>query len=126
MKRSWMGLALLLVLLAASLLVTGFMDRIHEEMALDLRQSAECALLGDWDNVQLFLKRTNRVWEKWDRLRSCFADQKAVEDVDAALAALEIWRQSKDATAYRASCAALTKQVEAMGEAHKLTWWNVF
>ena len=126
MKRSWMGLALLLVLLAASLLVTGFMDRIHEEMALDLQQSAECALLGDWDNVQLFLKRTNRVWEKWDRLRSCFADQKAVEDVDAALAALEIWRQSRDAAAYRAACAALTKQVEAMGEAHKLTWWNVF
>jgi hypothetical protein len=126
MKRSWIGLALLLVLLVISLAVTGFMTRIHEDLALDLRQSAESALLGDWDNVQLFLRRANRSWTKWGHLRASFADHKEVEAVDAALASLEIWRQSKDAAAYRAACAALTKQVEALGEAHKLTWWNVF
>lgn len=126
MKRSWIGLGLLVVLLVISLAVTGFMTRIHEEMALDLRQSAECALLGDWDNVQLFLRRTNRSWETWGHLRACFADHGETEKIDAALASVEIWRQSKDAVAYRAACAALIKQVEAMGEAHKLTWWNVF
>ena len=126
MKRSWIGFGLLAVLLAVSVVVTGFMGRIHEEMVLDLKQSSECARLSDWDNAALFLERANRNWEKWDHLRSCFANHQETEAIDASLSALDVLRQSKDATAYRASCAALTKQVEAMGEAHKLTWWNVF
>ena len=126
MKRSWIGFGLLAVLLAVSVVVTGFMGRIHEEMALDLKQSSECARLSDWDNAALFLERANRNWEKWDHLRSCFANHQETEAIDASLSALDVLRQSKDATAYQASCAALTKQVEAMGEAHKLTWWNIF
>ena len=126
MKRSWLGLGLLLLLLVLSVATTAVMTRIHAEMALDLRQSSECALLGDWDNVQLFLKRANRSWEKWAHLRACFADHGETEDIDAALASLEIWQQTKDSAAYRAACAALTRQVEAVGEAHELTWWNVF
>lgn len=126
MKRSWIGFALLLVLLAVCLAVTVFMTRIHEDMALDLKQSEECALLGDWDNAALFLRRASRNWEKWEPLRSCFADHSETEDIDAALASLEIWCRIRDSAAYRASCAALTKQVEAVGEAHALTWWNVF
>ena len=126
MKRSWIGLGILLVLLAVSLLVTGFMTRIHEDLALELEQSAQCVREGDWDNTELFLRRANREWERWAHLRGCFADHGETEDIDASLAALEIWFQARDPDAYRAACAALTKQVEAVGEAHKLTWWNVF
>lgn len=125
MKRSWVGLGLLVALLLLSLAVTGFMTRIHEEMALELRQSAECALLGDWDNVALFRKRAGRSWEKWAHLRASFADHGETEEVDAALAALEIWQQARDATAYRAACASLVTRIEAIGEAHRLVWWNV-
>ena len=126
MKRSWLGLGLLALLLAVSVAVTGFMTRIHEDMALDLEQSAECALLGDWENTSLFLGRANRSWKKWAHLRSSFADHGETEAVDAALASLEIWFQTKDAVSYRAACASLGKQVKALGEAHKLTWWNMF
>ena len=126
MKQSWLGLALLIVLLAVSVAVTGFMTRIHEDISLDLEQSAQCALLGDWDNTSLFLGRASRGWEKWAHLRTCFADHGETEKIDAALASLAVWRQAKDATAYRAACAALVRQVQALGEAHELTWWNVF
>lgn len=126
MKRSWIGFGLLVVLLVLSLLTTGLMTRIHEEVALELRQSAECALLGDWENVHLFLTRAQRGWTKWEHLRSCLMDHTPAEEMDAAFASLEIYRQSKESTAYRAACASLISRMEALAEAHELTWWNIF
>ena len=125
MKRCWLGFGLLLVLLVVALVVTAMMTRIHRDMELDLQQSADCALLGQWEDVQLFLRRARRTWTKWERFRSCFADQTPVEDIDAALETLEVYRQARDATAYRAACVHLARQVAALGEAHKPVWWNL-
>ena len=126
MKRSWIGFALLIVLLVLSLLVTGFMTRIHESIEMDLRQSGECALEKDWDSADLFYRRALRTWNKWAHLRACFADHNPVEDIDASFAALDIYRQTRETISYTAACAALSKQVAAVGEAHELVWWNVF
>ena len=126
MKRSWIGFGMLLVILALSLLATGMMTRIHEEVALELKQSEECALLGDWDNVHLFLTRARRNWTKQEHLRSCLMDHTPAEEMDAAFAALEVYRQGKDSLTYRAACATLVNRMEALAEAQKLTWWNIF
>ena len=47
MKRCWFGAGLLIALLVVSLGVTWGMDKIHEPIAADLNQAAECAELGD-------------------------------------------------------------------------------
>lgn len=125
MKRCWLGFGLLLVLLVLSLAATGFMTRIHESMALELEQSAECALLGDWDNTELFFRLAQRNWSKWEHLRACFADHEPAEEIDASLEALKVYCQARDAVTYRAACAALVCQVRAMGEAHQAVWWNL-
>lgn len=126
MKRSWIGFGLLLVILVISLLATALMTRIHEEVALELKQSAQCALLGDWDNVQLFLTRAERRWTKQAHIRACLMDHTPAEEMDAAFASLEVYRQSKDPIAYRAACASLTSRMEALAEAQSVTWWNLF
>ena len=45
MKRCWFGLGLLVVILAISLGVTWGMVKIHEPIAADLRQAAQCGSL---------------------------------------------------------------------------------
>ena len=125
MKRSWIGFGLLLLLLAASLLVTAMMTRIHEDISLELLQASECALLGEWENVQMFQHRARRKWEKWAHFRACFSDHTPAENIDAGFAAMDIYRRAKDATAYRSACAGLTVQIGALGEAHALVWWNL-
>lgn len=125
MKRSWFGLGLLVLLLVLALAVTVVMDLAQEQMCLSLAQSKESALLGQWEDVQFFLTHAEGQWEKHSHLRACFADQSALEDVEAALAALEVYRQSKDALSYRAACASLICRLEAIGEAHKPVWWNI-
>lgn len=126
MKRSWIGFSLLVVLLVLSLIVTGFMTRIHESIELDLNQASRCALLKDWESTELFCRRAFRTWKKWEHFRACFADHNPVEDIDADFAALDVYLQTRESVSCSALCSALARQVAAVGEAHEPVWWNFF
>lgn len=125
MKRCWFGAGLLIVLLAASLSVTWGMDKIHEPIAADLNQAAECAKLGDWRNAENFSRRAEESWNKWEHFRACFADHTPTEEVGAELAAMDTARQERETTDFAASCARAAKMVQAVGDAHALCWWNL-
>lgn len=125
MKRSWIGFGLLMILLVLSLLSTAFLTRVHHQTVLELEQSQQCALLGDWDNTHLFLRRAQNRWDKWEHLLASLTDHEPAEKIGASFAVLDIYRQSKDATSYRAVCADLVCQVEALGNAHAPVWWNL-
>ena len=125
MKRCWFGAGLLIVLLAASLSVTWGMDKIHEPIAADLNQAAECAELGDWHNAENFSRRAEESWNKWEHFRACFADHTPTEEVGAELAAMDTARQERETTDFAASCARAAKMVQAVGDAHALCWWNL-
>ena len=125
MKRCWFGAGLLIVLLAVSLGVTWGMDKIHEPIAADLKQAAECAELGDWHNAEVFSRRAEADWNKWEHFRACFADHTPTEEVGAELAAMETARQERETVDFAASCARAAKMVQAVGDAHALCWWNL-
>lgn len=125
MKRSWIGLFLLLVLLAASIASTWAMSRIHEPIEKDLKQAAECAMLGDWVNANRFFRKAGADWKKWEHFRSCFADHNPVEEIDAGMEALEVYCYAQEDVAFAAACRDLARQVAAVGEAHELVWWNL-
>lgn len=125
MKRSWIGLALLLVLLGLSLLATWAMDRIHGPIAADLEQAAESAVLGDWTNADYFAQKAWSQWEKWSHFRACLADHTPTEDISAEFAAVQVYCVCRDQTNFAAACGELAKKVEAVGDAHGLVWWNV-
>ncbi|MBP3683845.1 MAG: DUF4363 family protein [Oscillospiraceae bacterium] len=126
MKRSWLGFGLLLVLLVLSLAATGILTRAHEQTVLELELSSEAALLGDWEDVHLLLRRADRRWTKWAHIFACFADHGPVEQIDADFAVLDVCRQSRQAESYRVACTRLAKQITDLAEAQALTWWNLF
>lgn len=125
MKRCWFGLGMLLVLLAVSLGVTWCMDAIHRPIAADLNQAAECAELGDWHNAEVFSRRAESEWDKWEHFRDCFADHTPTEEISAELAAMSESRQEREEAVFAASCARAAKMVQAVGDAHALCWWNL-
>lgn len=125
MKRSWIGLVLLLVLLTAGLLTTWAMARIHEPIARNLEQAAQCVILGDWVNADKFSREARDSWEKWAHFRTCLADHSPVEEIDAGFGALEVYKTAQENVAFAASCMELARKIEAVGEAHGLLWWNV-
>lgn len=125
MKRSWIGLFLLLVLLILGGLATWGMGRIHEPIAKDLEQAAACSLPGDWESADKFFQNAKVNWKKWEHFRACLADHSPVEEIDAGFAELQVYSAAREDAAFAASCMALARKVAAVGEAHGLYWWNM-
>lgn len=125
MKRCWIGGALLLVLLAASLGVTWAMGEIHEPIQADLNRAAEAALAGDWNGGRLWFLRARDRWEQWEHFRACFADHTPAEDISAGFKALEVHCRIRELDDFAADCRELARKAAAMGEAHGLNWWNL-
>lgn len=125
MRRSWIGLGMLLVLLVIALLVTWGMNRIHEPISRELALAADRALGGQWEEARSLASSAGGKWEKWAHFRGCFADHSPMEEVDAEFARLEAYSAAGEESEFAASCAELSRKVKAMGEAHGLSWWNV-
>lgn len=125
MKRSWVGFALLLVLLAVGILSAWGMIRIHEPVEADLKQAAECALQEDWENADLFFRQAKEMWENWEHFRACFADHTPVEEIDGEFEMLEVYCATRENAAFAAGCRELARKTAAVGEAHEMVWWNL-
>ncbi len=126
MKRSWIGLGLLLALIAIGIGVTVLMTNIHDPIAADLEQAAECVSLGDWYQGDRFFQKARSGWEEWSHVRTSFADHTPTEEIDALFAQLQVYDTAREDAAFAAGCMELAKKVAAVGEAHELVWWNVF
>ena len=126
MKRSWIGLGLLLILLGVSLLSAALMERLHKPIALELEQAARYALEGDWTHADAQSRLALNQWDTWAHFRGCLADHGPMEEIESGIASLKVYRQVRDEVSFAAGCMELARQVEAMGQAHGLVWWNLF
>ena len=108
MKRLWVGIILLLILLAGTLAVTVAMDRIYAPMA-------EALEAGD-------LEKAEQRYGRWRQLTAAFADHGPMEEMDSLFARAEI---CEDAQERKALCAELAQRARAMSNAHSPTWWNL-
>jgi len=126
MKRSWLGVGLLAIMLVIGLLVTRAMGRIHDPIARDLTAAGEYALAGNWNQAEALSQQASDSWEKHALFRACFADHNPTEEIDACFAQLETYKRMKEETAFAAACGETAQKVKAVGEAHKLIWNNFF
>lgn len=108
MKRLWVGIILLLILLAGTMAVTVAMDRIYAPMV-------EALEAGD-------LEAAEERYGRWRQLTAAFADHGPMEEMDALFARAEI---CKDDQERKALCAELAQRAKAMSNAHSPTWWNL-
>ena len=125
MKRGWFGAALLLVLLLLGIFSTVTMGMFHKPMSEAMERASELSLDGNWEQATRIAGQTEENWEELWHFSACFADHGPMEEIDSLFAQLEIYRETKDVLGFAAVCASLSKQLEAMGDAHELSWWNL-
>ena len=126
MTRSWIGFILLVVLLLGCLLVTKTMVDIHDPLESRLLQAGQAAMDGHWVQAQELFRQAEEDWKEHAHFRGCFADHNPVEEIDAAFAMLRVTCAARDQVAFAGGCRSLARQVATVGEAHELTWWNLF
>lgn len=125
MKRLWIGVALLLVLLAAGMLSTFAMGRFHHSQARRLEAAASAALESDWEQTQEILHQCR---SRWLRFRNCIAagaSHEPIEEIDSLYSQLDIYLRHRDTTGFALCCTSLRHRTEALGEAQSINWWNL-
>ena len=99
MKRSWIGFALLLVLLAGGIAATWGMAKCHEPIARDLENAAKTALQGDMARGESLMLQARDAWGRSRHLGACFADHTPMEEIDALFAQVEVYAAVREETA---------------------------
>lgn len=125
MKRCWIGVVCLVLLLMGGLYVDRVMGRSHAPVSQDLDRAAECAMAEDWTGAEAFTDRARENWEKNWHFSAAFADHEPMENIDALFSRLTVFAAAREKEEFGALCRELSRQVKAMGDAHDLKWWNL-
>lgn len=125
MKRLFIGILILAVLLCGSLSISIAMENIHRPIADCLEQAVQKALSQDWEAALDLVDLANARWTKYHDFTAAFADHTPMDEMDTLLEELEIYGQSRENPHFSATCANLYFIATAFAESQLLTWWNL-
>ena len=126
MKRSRFGFGLLLFLLVLGAASALWMVKVMEPMSDAMEQAGNAALRQDWTRAEAAFGDVRQDWDRRFPLFAALTDHEPMENINGLFAQLEVYSACRDPQGFAALCAQLARDLEAMGEAHSLTWWNVF
>ena len=125
MKRFWLGVGILAVLLAAGIGLSAGIIAVHTGLSEDLDLACEAVQKGDWDTAVTLAESAKAGWLRHRRFVASLVDHEPLEQMDSLFSELEIYRHQQLPTDYAAVCTHLSHLSEAIGESHALTWWNL-
>jgi len=125
MPRELAGIFLLAALLLAGLFTSWYFCRQYSEASRVLEDSAWMALSGRLDNARETADGAGDIWERQWRLRAALGDQSPMEEMDTLFAELRIYGAAGEAMEFARVCSVLSQRMNAMGNAHQFSWWNV-
>ena len=123
--RELTGAVLLVGLLVLGLLTSWHMVRTHNAISRELEDAAWHALSNTWNKAEDSAFSARQQWQEHWKLSAAFADHSAMEEIDAGFSRLSMYAAARDSGEFAAVCAELSRYVQAMGDAHSLTWWNL-
>ena len=122
MKRCWFGGGILIFLLIAGLLVTGFMGKFHRELGETMGRAA--TLAGEnREAAQKLADETRDTWERRRWLSAVLYDHDPMERIEENFALLIPGAETED---FRETCLRLAAQLKALGDGPMLTLENLF
>lgn len=125
MKRFLLGIAILAVFLGLGLWTWQVMDHLHMDISQTLEQAAAQVLAGQTEQgISLALQAHER-WQKNWHLTAFLADHAPMDEIDALFAQALCYADTGNTADFVSHCAQLAMLVEAVGEAHALSWWNL-
>lgn len=125
MRRFWIGVGLLAVLLAAGMWTGSRMRRTHMPCVADLENAAACAMAEDWTAAGALSGRAKEGWQNSWHLSASMANHQRMDEIDALFEELEIYRAREETSAYCAGCMYLAELLRDLGESFRLSWWNL-
>lgn len=126
MKRLWIGVGFLVVMLVLAILLTVVFDRIHTPLSEDLQKAADLAMVQDWEKATALTRQARADWKKYRELIAAVADHEPLEKMEYLLDQLDVYAAARRKADFSATCVELAAMADAMLESQSLTWWNFF
>ena len=90
-----------------------------------LQQAAEAAHSGETARAILLAQQAGDLWnDRWG-VMALVADHEPMDEIDGLFAQIVFFAHARDGQQLGACCARVAELVEAMAEAHALSWRNV-
>lgn len=125
MGRLWIGIGILVILLAMGIGLLWGSGVFFEELSQDLEQAGELALAGNWQAAGEKAEKSREKWEAYRRFWASFTDHEPVEQMQDLFSQLEVYQRRQLEVDFAAVCRNLVHLAEAMDESHSLRWWSV-
>lgn len=125
MKRLWIGIGILIILLGLGIGTTVFAVRTHSGISQALKQASESALRGKWEEARQFSLNAKAKWDACRDITAAIADHEPMEQIDDLFSQLDIYLLTRQQIPFSTCCASLGVLTEAIGEAHAINWWSL-
>ena len=125
MGRLWLGIGLMMALLALGLWTASAMAELHGPISQTLEEAAAQSLSGDLEGGVMLARKAKARWEENWRRTAAVSDHTPMDEIDGLFAQVESYAAAGQALEFAAHCARLAQRIEAVGDAHKFTWWNL-
>ena len=125
MKRLFIGIAVLSLLLALGLFLSFATEKIYAPIAAKLDNAAERALAGDTEGSKAQAMSAREKWQRWKNTTATVADHTPMEEIDHLFREMEIYAATGEIPHFAACCVNLAAMIRDMGEAHHMNLWNL-
>lgn len=125
MKRLWLGLGLVALILAAGVFLEQRLEKWHHPQAEALEQAADWARQEDWQRTRELLRGTRQDWQKHRDLAAALVNHGIVDEIDIRFAQLEVYAAEENRADFCAGCAGLVLQLRNVPKFHGFDWWNL-
>lgn len=125
MKRFWLGIGILVILLGLGIWSQIEMDNLQAPCSAALEQAAQEALQDNWPDALILAQQASSHWEHTKKVISSLADHTPMDEVDMLLAELHVYARTRETPHFAACCTQLAAMMQAIGQAHAFNWWNL-
>lgn len=125
MRRFWIGLGLLGLFLLSGFWISSRMEDIHMPIAAGLSQAGEQAMEGNWEQAAALAGQAKLRWERYRNFSASVCNHQPMDEIDARLRQLEVYRLQGLTTSYCAECVYLAERLEDIAESFRLSWRNL-
>ena len=123
--RFWIGVAVLLVLLAVGIGVTVGVSVQQDRLAQIIDKAQEAVLSRGWEQALPYARQAQRLWENTRHFAASFADHEPLEQMDAFFSQLWIYAQEALEVEFASVCSYISNLAKAIGESQSVFWWNL-
>ena len=125
MKRFWIGICVLSLLLTSGIATCCAIKVFHTPISHSLDEACQAAVQEDWTAATAYFSDALARWQRCRDLTAALADHSVLEEIESLFAEIDVFRQTGDRLSFAAACAHLARLAEAVAQSHLPKWQNL-